>query len=80
MKWTIMKFESLDDAIKCYGKNNLVAISFLKQIIFYTKHGVQPCFIWESERNKGKLTCWYLKSETEYINKLWKDSKEDGVQ
>lgn len=68
-------FDSLAEAIECYGRENLVAIDCIKQIIFYTTHGCQPKFIWEKETEPGKLTCWYLKSETNYVYRKWCDNK-----
>ncbi len=70
-----IRFESLAEAIECYGRENLVAIDCIKQIIFYTSHGCQPKFIWEKETEPGKLTCWYLKSETNFVYKKWCNSK-----
>lgn len=68
-------FESLDDAIKCYGRENLIPIDNLKQIIFYTKNGCQPRFVWEKESSPGKITAWFLKQETNYVYQRWQDSK-----
>ena len=70
-----IQFESLAEAIECYGRENLVAIDCIKQIIFYTTHGCQPKFIWEKENEPGKLTCWYLKNETNYIYRKWCSNK-----
>ena len=66
-----IQFESLAEAIDCYGRENLIAIDCIRQIIFYTAHGCQPKFIWEKETEPGKLTCWYLKNETNYVYKKW---------
>lgn len=68
-----IKFESLNEAIECYGRDNLIPISCLRQQIFYTKHGVQPKFVWEMEGNPGKITFWYLKNETDWVYRKWKD-------
>jgi len=61
----------LDEAKKCYGEDNLVPITNIKQIIFYAKHGCQPKFIWESEKEENKIVAWFFKPETEYIYKRW---------
>lgn len=66
-----IKFEALDEAIECYGRENLVAIDCIKQIIFYTSHGCQPKFVFENETKPGKLSAWFLKSETSYVYKKW---------
>ena len=64
-------FISLEEAFECYGKENLIPIDCLKQIIFYTKHGCQPKFVWESEDKEGRIVGWFLKSETSYVYKRW---------
>lgn len=70
----IMDFESLEEAFDCYGRENLIPIDNIKQLIFYAKHGCQPRFIWEKEGTDGKITGWYLKSETNYVYKKWIDN------
>ena len=66
-----INFESLEEAIDCYGRENLIPIDNLKRAIFYVKHGCQPRFVWEKENNPGKITFWFLKSETAYIYQKW---------
>lgn len=66
-----IEFKSLEEAIECYGRENLIAIDNLKQIIFYTAKGVQPKFVYENEVKPGKISAWFLKSETDYIYRLW---------
>lgn len=68
-------FASLDEAIDCYGRGNLIPIDSIKQQIFYAKHGCQPKFIWEKESEPGKLTCWYLKAETSWVYNKWLESR-----
>lgn len=70
-----MKFNTLEEAIDCYGRDNLVPIDFIKQQLFFAKCGVQPKFIWEKEGQKGKLTAWYLKCETTYAFEKWNETK-----
>lgn len=65
----------------CYGEGNVVCVDLLKQIIFYTSHGVQPVYICESEKagRQGRIVCWFLKSETQYVYNLWnKNRPGDG--
>ena len=69
-----ISFESLDEAISCYGREHLIPIDNLKQIIFYTAHGCQPKFVFENELKPGKITAWFLKSETSYVYKKWCDN------
>lgn len=66
-----MKFNTLEEAICCYGRDNLIPISQIKQICFFAKCGCQPKFVWEKEDGSGHLTCWYLKSETQYAKGKW---------
>lgn len=66
-----IEFKSLNEAFECYGRDNLIPIDLIKQQIFYAKNGCQPVFIWEKEGSDGKLTCWYLKSETMYVYHKW---------
>jgi len=68
---TNIHFESLEEAIACYGRQNLIAVTNLQQLIFYTKHGCQPKFIFENENKPGKITCWFLKSESEWVYNKW---------
>lgn len=70
-----IKFDSLEDCFECYGRENLVAIDFLPQVIFYVKHGCQPKFVFENEIKPGKMTFWFHKSESSYIYNKWKDSQ-----
>jgi len=70
----MIDFDSLEEAIGCYGRENLVAIDNLKQAIFYIKCGCQPRFVWEKENYPGKVSFWFLKTETAFIYKKWKDS------
>lgn len=69
-----IQFETLEDAIACYGRENLIAIDFLKQVIFYVSHGCQPKFVWEKESSPGRVTFWFLKSETSYVYKKWQET------
>ena len=66
-----INFENLEEAIACYGRENLIPIDNLKQIIFYTGHGCQPKFVFENELKPGKITAWFLKNETSFIYKKW---------
>ena len=64
-------FENLEEAIECYGRENLIPIDNIKQLLFYTKHGCQPKFVFENELKPGKITAWFLKDETRFIYKKW---------
>lgn len=72
-----IKFASLEECVECYGRGNLVAIDNLLQIIYYTKCGCQPKFIYENETKPGKITAWFLKNETNFVYKKWMANKPD---
>lgn len=72
-----IKFKSLEEATECYGRENLIPIDFIKQQIFYTQQGVQPKFVWEKEDSPGKMTFWYLKSETRWVYQKWLENKPE---
>lgn len=68
-------FETLEEAVDCYGRENLVAIDNIRQIIFYTSHGCQPKFVFEHETKSGKISAWFLKSETSFVYKKWLNNR-----
>ena len=70
-----INFKSLEEVIECYGRDNIVAIDCIRQVIFYTKYGCQPKFICENEVKEGKITCWFLKSETAYVYQRWLENR-----
>lgn len=72
-----LKLTALQDVFDCYGRENLVPIDLLKQVIFYTARGVQPVFTCESEKEdrKGQIVCWFLKSETQWVYRKWKENR-----
>ena len=69
-----IEFKSLEECIDCYGRENLIAIDVLPQIILYVSKGCQPRFVSENQNKPGKITCWFLKSETAFVYKIWQDS------
>ena len=72
-KWgEIIKFKTFQDVEEVYGKENLVKIVNLKQILFYCKNGLQPVFI--DEGYQGKLVAWFHKPSTSMVWKYWKDN------
>ena len=74
-----IKFTTLEECIECYGRSNLVAIENLSQIFFYTKYGCQPKFVCENEIKPGRLVCWYLKNETNFVYRKWLDNNPKQV-
>lgn len=69
-----LKLRTLQEVFEYYGRENLVAIDNLAQIIFYTSHGYQPKYVCENELKKGRMTAWYLKEESKPVYKKWIDS------
>ena len=74
-----LKLKSLEEAKEVYGEDRLVPISFLPQIFFYVKHGVQPACVFESEKIPGKIVGWFLKEETQYVHKKWKENIPSNI-
>lgn len=71
----MIRCESLDDAKRIYGENNLIKIVNIKQIVMYT-HYCQPVFI--DEGYSGKLVCWYFKNETDEAWRRWLENKPEN--
>ena len=67
----LKQFESLDAALDCYGRDSLIPIDYLPQIIFYTASGYQPKFVFESEIRPGRITAWFHKRETAGVYREW---------
>ena len=68
--------KELQNLIDIYGRDSLVCVGFLKQIMFYAKNGCQPKFIYENELKPGYITAWYLKEETIQAKKAWDNTKK----
>lgn len=69
------KIYTLKQAVEKYGIESLVPISSIKQLIFYTSHGIQPECIGESEKETGKIVAWFHKNKTYEIYKQWQSTK-----
>ena len=74
-----LQYKTLDECVECYGRGNLIAIDTLPQIIMYITKGCQPKFVSENQNKPGRITCWFLKSETAYVYKLWQESNPKKV-
>ena len=66
---------NLEEAFDCYGKENLVPITFLKQVKYYIQRNVQPILVYPKEGDETKLTYWFLKAETQYVKRMWDETK-----
>ena len=70
------KFKDFEECSGYLGEENLIAISFLPQILFYAKNKIQPVYIDERKDSPGKLVCYYLKSpESAEIKREWDANK-----
>jgi hypothetical protein len=74
-KLNIRPVKTLDEAKECYGEENLIPITFIKQVIFYAKLGVQPVLCWAKEDDDNRIAYWYLKSETQFAKRKWDETK-----
>ena len=72
------RFKTLDEVIECYGRENLIPIDNIRQIIFYTANGCQPEFVCENELKPERITCWFHKGKSAISYSRWveKNSKQ----
>ena len=75
MERNLHRVKTLEDAFNCYGRDNLVPITFLKQVKFYLQSEVQPVLVYPKEGDETRLTYWFLKAETQYVKKQWDATK-----
>lgn len=69
---SIKIFENLQEVYECYDKENIIAVTNIAQIIFYTsKYKLQPKWIDESLENKGRIVCYFHKGETKKAYFEW---------
>ena len=65
-------FTSLTEVYECYGKENIVPLTSLPQVIFYIKNfSLQPKWIDESDRNQGHIVFYFHKGETKKAYSEW---------
>lgn len=72
-KGVIIIYKTLEDVKQIYKEEDLVKIVNLKQILFYSKNGIQPVFIDEGFSNK--IVCYYVKDHTHDVFFKWKNNK-----
>ena len=70
-----IKFKTLEEAESVYGKGSLVGISKIDQIIFYTRHGLQPELTLPSDKVDGHIVCWFHKNKTKLIYQRWNEER-----
>lgn len=70
-------FNSLEDVYECYGEENIVPITQLPQIIYYTsKWHIQPKWTQESDKHPGHLCCFFHKGETKKCYNAWMNNRQ----
>ena len=74
-EWLVIKFKTLEEAESVYGKGSLVGISKIDQIIFYTRHGLQPELTLPSDKVDGHIVCWFHKNKTKLIYQRWNEER-----
>lgn len=71
-------FSELQEVYDCYGEENIVPITNLAQIIYYTsKWRVQPKYVCESDRNQGRIVCYFHKGETKKPYEEWMNNRKE---
>ena len=53
----------------------MVGISKIDQIIFYTRHGLQPELTLPSDKVDGHIVCWFHKNKTKLIYQRWNEER-----
>lgn len=71
-----MKFKTPNEVINYYGKENIISLVNIQQILTYADWGVQPELIYRSEFDK-KLVAYYIQSNTDEAWKRWRQNKPE---
>jgi len=71
----LSKCRTLEETENTYGKNNLIKLCNLKQIVRYAVMKCQP--VWIDEGYDGKLIAYYYKPETKAAWNAWKNYKSN---
>lgn len=69
-----MGFKTPSEVMDCYGRNNVLSLVNLQQILTYADWGVQPVFIFRSEFDK-KLVAYYVQSDTDEVWVKWRNNR-----
>lgn len=71
-------FDSLEEVFEAFGEDNLVAITFMPQIIFYlSNYNIQPVWTTPSEVNNEKLAFYFIKAETKKPFEAWQKRRSE---
>lgn len=57
-----------------YGKENIISLVNIQQILTYADFGVQPKMIFRSEFD-NKIIAYYLQEDTTEVWKMWRNNK-----
>lgn len=57
-----------------YGKENIISLVNIQQILTYADFGVQPKMIFRSEFD-NKIVAYYLQEDTTEVWKMWRNNK-----
>lgn len=78
---TIIKklpFDSLDEVYEAFGKDGVIAITKMAQIIFYiSRYAIQPVWICPSDTNVGKMAYYFIKPQTKKPYEEWMKSLQE---
>jgi hypothetical protein len=67
-------FKTPNEVMEHYGRNNIISLVNLQQILTYADWGVQPIFIYRSEFDK-KLVAYYIQSDTDEVWMRWRNNR-----
>lgn len=74
-------FENLNEVYECYGEENVIPVTNIKQIIYYTSvFHLQPEYIDESVRNKGQICCYFHKGKSKKPYMEWMKNRPMNVK
>ena len=69
-------FDSLEEVFEAFGKDGVIPITCMQQIIFYlSNYNIQPVWTVPSETNEGKLAFYFIKAETKRPYEAWQKRK-----
>lgn len=71
----MLKCKTFEDVIDTYGRDNLIKICNIKQIVKYAVLKCQP--VWIDEGYGGKLIAYYFKPETDKAWDYWKTNNKE---
>ena len=65
-------FDNLDEIKEAFGKDGIIPITEMKQVIFYiSRYLIQPIWVCPSETKPGKMAYYFVKAETKKPYEEW---------